>query len=172
MVQHTERLGQRLGVEHDPIGVFDDDEPARLRGRDHRRDRTLSLADVLEDTTRVREVELARGQRIVRDVVHAELEVRVVTFEEALVHIGREHVTVGSDEGGQRTRHRSAPGTDLEAAPTWSGAEPAQTADRRLVEQRSELVESLPFDRGRVVRRAIRRRHRWITDLDGHGGAR
>ena len=109
--------------------------PPGLVARDHRCERTLAFADVFEHAARVREVELVRRQRIARDVVHAELELVLVTFEEAVVDIGREHVPVGRDQRGEGARHRTAPGTDLEAVPAGLGTEPAQAADRRLVEQ-------------------------------------
>ena len=94
---------------------------------------------------RVREVEVVLGQGIAGHVVDSELEVDLVADEEPVVDIRSEHFAVGGDERGERPRDRSTPRTDLETLPSRPNLEPPQPADRRLVEQRTEILQALAF---------------------------
>ena len=126
---------------------------------DHRRERAVAVADVFEHPTRVREIESVGRQRVAGDVVHAELEVVFVALVEPIVEIGRQHVPVGRDQRRERTRNRTAAGTDLQTVPARLRAEATEPADRRLVEQGAELLEALALQLGRLVRRAVAAAH-------------
>ena len=71
------------------------------------------------------EVELIGWQRIARDVVQAELEVVLVTFEETVVEIGGEHVPVRGDQCGERGA------TDPLPAPISRQCQPGWAPKRR-----------------------------------------
>ena len=85
------------------------------------------------------EIERAFLQRLGRDVVSTDLQVRpVCVVEEAGIDVGGDDVAGGSDAVAEPGGDATAAGTHLQAVPALGDAELRQVTDRSGIEQRPE----------------------------------
>ena len=133
---------------HDPTEVngFQHQPAARADGRDHPLQRALAVRDVLQDGTRVRQVEGGLLQRVGQDVVLADVQVGpAVSVKETRVKIGGDDPAGAAHSLGQPQRDAARPESDLQAVPAVAHAQASQALLGVAVEQGFDPDQAIAF---------------------------